>query len=50
MFIPDPYFFGILFKTKLLLGICRWIVEEEDTEAVGGTTTHYPRPLTHEPL
>ena len=35
--------------TKLLPDICRWLVEEEDIEAVGKATTHYHRPLTNEP-
>ena len=34
--------------TKLVSDICRWQVEEEDPEAVGGATTHYHRPLTNE--
>ena len=49
MFIFDPYFFGILCKTKLLSDMCRWLVEEEDTEAVGGIKTNHHRPLTKEP-
>ena len=48
-FILDPYFFGILCKTKLLSDICRWLVEEEDADEVGGTTTNHHWPLTNEP-
>ena len=43
-----PIFF-ILCKTLLLSDICRWIVKEENTEAMGGATTHYHRPLTNKP-
>ena len=49
MFIFGPYFFGILYMMKLLSDIYRWLVEEEDTEAVGGATTNSHRPLTNEP-
>ena len=48
-FILDPYFFGILCKTKFLFDIGRWLVKEEDVEAVGGTTTNHHRPLTKRP-
>ena len=34
---------------ELLFDICKWLVEEDDTEAVGGTTTNYHWPLTNKP-
>ena len=36
--------------TELLSNIRRWLVEEEDVEAVGGATTNRHRSLTNEPL
>ena len=48
-FILDPYFLGILCKTKLLSDICRWKVKEEDAEAMGGITTNHHQPLTNKP-
>ena len=41
--------FGILCTNQLLSDICKWLIEEEDAEAVEGATTHYHRPLTNEP-
>ena len=34
-------------NTLLLFDIFRWLVDEEDAEAVGGATTHYHQPLTN---
>ena len=34
-------------NTLLLSNICRWLVEEEDVEAMGRATTHDHRPLTN---
>ena len=35
--------------TELLSDTCRWLIEEEDAEAVDETTTNHHRPLTNEP-
>ena len=35
--------------TELLSDTCRWLVKEEDAEAVGGETTNRHWPLTNEP-
>ena len=35
--------------TELLSDICRWLVEEENAEVVGGATTNHRQPLTNEP-
>ena len=37
----------ILCKTLFLSDLCRWLVEEEDVEAVGRVTTNYHRPFTN---
>ena len=34
--------------TEFLFDICRWLVKEEEVEAVGGATTNHHRPLTNE--
>ena len=34
---------------ELLSDICRWLVEEEDVEAVGEVITNHHQPLTNEP-
>ena len=34
---------------ELLSDICRWLVKEEDVEAVGKATTNHHRPLINEP-
>ena len=36
-------------NTLFLFNICRWLVEEEDDEAVGEATTHDHQPLTNKP-
>ena len=35
--------------TELLSNICRWLVEEEDAEAMGGITTNHHWPLANGP-
>ena len=35
--------------TELLSNICRWLVEKDDVEAVGGAITNHHQPLTNEP-
>ena len=37
----------MLCKTLFLFDLCRWLVEEEDIEAVGRVITNYHRPLTN---
>ena len=35
--------------TEFLYDVCRWLVGEEDVEAVGRATTNHHRPMTNEP-
>ena len=37
----------MLCKTLLLSNLCRWLVEEEDVEAVGKVIINYHQPLTN---
>ena len=37
----------MLYKTLLLSDLCRWLVEEEDAEAVDRVITNYHRSMTN---